>query len=128
MRIHAGLAGGLIAICVGCGGQALYNQEVVLAPGDIQPIVVGPFDRDETVTVSVSSSDNPVSVYVFDQDQLEFVDYAVTHGKEPQNVLAGEASTDSTTLTTPVPAKKEIVVRLQPVGKQSARVQLKITK
>jgi hypothetical protein len=118
----------LLLICAGCGPQSIYDQEVSLKAGDIQPIVFGPFSKEQTVTVAVSSPGSPVSVYVFDNEQTEFVDYAITFGKPPENVLAGEASTESATLTATVPADKEIVVRLQPTGQQEAKVQLKITK
>lgn len=128
MRMRARLAWGLLLICAGCGPQSIYDQEVSLKAGDIQPIVFGPFSKEQTVTVAVSSPGSPVSVYVFDNEQTEFVDYAITFGKPPENVLAGEASTESATLTATVPADKEIVVRLQPTGQQEAKVQLKITK
>ena len=127
MRNPSRLAWGLILFCAGCGPQAIYDKEVPLALGDIQPIVFGPFDKEQSVTVTVSSPGAPISVYVFESEQLEFVDYAVSFGKPPQNVLAGEASTEGTTLTAVVPADKEAIVRLQPTGQQPAQVQLKIT-
>ena len=127
MRIPSRLAWGVLLFCVGCGPQAIYDKEVSLALGDIQPIVFGPFDKEQSVTVTVSSPGAPISVYVFESEQLEFVDYAVSFGKPPQNVLAGEASTEGTTLTAVVPADKEAIVRLQPTGQQPAKVQLKIT-
>lgn len=128
MRMRVGLVWGLLLICAGCGPKAIYDQEVSLQAGDIQPIVFGPFSKEGAVTVTVSSPGAPVSVYVFDKDQLEFVDYAITYGKAPENTLAGEASTEETTLTAKVPADKEIVVRLQPTGQKEAKVKLKITK
>ncbi len=128
MRTRAGLAWGLLLICAGCGPQSIYDKEISLEVGDIQPIVFGPYSKEQTVTVTVISPGVPVSVYVFDSEQMEFVDYAITYGKAPENVLAGEASTESATLTATVPADKEIVVRLQPIGQQPAKVHLKITK
>ena len=128
MRMRARLAWGLLLICAGCGPKAIYDQEVTLKAGDIQPVVFGPFEKEQAVTVDVSAPGSPVSVYVFDKDQMEFVDYAISYGKTPENVLAGEASTEAATLTATVPAGKEIVVRLQPTGKDEANVQLKITK
>jgi hypothetical protein len=127
MRIRVGLVWGLMLLCAGCGGKAIYNDEVPLAKGDIQPITIGPFAKEQAVTVIVSSPGAPVSVYVFESEQLEFVDYAITYGKQPENVLAGEASTEDATLTATVPANKEIIVRLQPAGQHEAKVQLKIT-
>lgn len=128
MRFRTGLAWGLLIVCVGCGPSALYDQEVAIELDGIESVIVGPFDKEETLTVALSSPGAPVSVYVFDKEQTEYVDYDITYGKPPRNVLAGEASTESTTVTAQAPAGKEIVVRLQPAGKQAATVQLKITK
>jgi hypothetical protein len=126
--MRVGLAWGLLLICAGCGPQSIYDKQLSLGVGDIQPIIFGPFNKEQTVTIVVNSPGAPVSVYVFDKEQVEFVDYAITFGKPPENVLAGEASTESATLTATVPADKEIVVRLQPTSHQEAKVQLKITK
>jgi hypothetical protein len=127
MQMRNRLIWGLLFVCAGCGPKVIYDKEVPLAAGDIQPIVFGPFDKEQEVTVSVESPGAPVSVYLHEVEQTEYVDYDISFGKTPQNVLAGEASTEGTTLTTTVPAGKEIVVRLQPTGGQPASVKLKIT-
>ena len=127
MQIRSMLALGIILWCCGCGPSLLDEREVSLEFGDIESIVFGPFNKEQTVTVSASSPGAPISVYVFESDQTEFVDYAITYGKEPQKILAGVASTEDVTLTAVVPAGKEAVVRLQPTGRKPANVHLKIS-
>ena len=127
MRIRSMLALGILLWCCGCGPRLLDEREVSLELGDIESIVFGPFDKEQTVTVSASSPGAPVSVYVFDSDQQDHVDYAITYSREPQDTWAGAASTEDVTLTAVVPAGKEAVVRLQPTGRKPANVHLKIS-
>ena len=127
MQIRSMLALGIVLWCCGCGQSLLDEREVSLELDDIKSIAFGPFNKEQTVTVSASSPGAPVSVYVFESDQTEFVDYAITYGKEPQKILAGAASTEDVTLTAVVPADKEAVVRLQLTGRKPANVHLKIS-
>ncbi len=127
MQIRSMLALSIILCCCGCGPGLLDKREVSLELGDIESIVFGPFNKEQTVTVTVSSPGAPVSVYVHDSDQQEHVDYAISYGKEPQDTWAGVASTEDVTLTAVVPAGKEAVVRLQPTGRKPANVHLKIS-
>ena len=127
MQIRSMLALSIILWCCGCGPGLLDEREVSLELDDIKSIAFGPFNEEQTVTVTVSSPGAPVSVYVFEIDQTEFVDYAITYGKEPQKILAGTASTEDVTLTAVVPAGKEAVVRLQLTGRKPANVHLQIS-
>ena len=127
MQIRSMLVLIIILWCCGCGPRLLDERDVSLELGDIQPIMFGPFNKEQTVTVSASSPGAPVSVYVFEIDQTELVDYAITYGREPQKILAGTASTEDVTLTAVVPADKEAVVRLQLTGRKPANVHLKIS-
>ncbi len=128
MRIRSMLALGFMIIwCCGCGPRILDEREVSLEVGDIVSIPFGPFKKEVTVTVTASSAGAPVSVYVFDSDQQEHIDYAISYGKEPQDTWAGVASTEDVTLTAVIPADTEAVVRLQPAGKETANVKLKIS-
>jgi len=127
MQIRSMLALGIILWCCGCGPGLLDEREVSLELDDIESIPFGPFNEEQTVTVTVSSPGAPVSVYVHDSDQQEHVDYAISYGKEPQDTWAGVASTEDVTLTAVVPAGKEAVVRLQPTGRKPANVHLKIS-
>ena len=127
MQIRFMLTFGLIMLGVGCGPRLLDEREVSLEPGDIQSFEIGPFQEEQTVTVTASSPGAPISVYVFAEDQMEHVDYAITYGKDPPDIFAGVASTEEAALTAVVPADTEAVVRLQPTGRQSAKVKLKIS-
>lgn len=126
MRIASVLTLGVL-LCCGCGPRVFDEREVSLEIGDIQPIVFGPFNKEQTVTITVSSPGAPISVYVYEREQREFVDYAISYGKEPENTLAGAPSTEDVTLTALIPADKEAEVRLQPTGQKPATVKLKIS-
>lgn len=128
MQIRSMLALGVMMIwCCGCGPKVMDEREVSLELGDIESIPFGPFKKELTVTVSASSPGAPISVYVYDSEQQEHVDYAISYGKEPQETWAGVASTEDVTLTAVIPADKEAIVRLQPTGREPATVKLKIT-
>jgi len=117
----------MLIFCSGCGPRVMDERDVSLELGDIKPILFGPFKKEVTVTVSAKSPGAPISVYVFDSEQQEHVDYAITHGNEPRETWAGVASTEDAALTAVIPAGKEAVVRLQPTGREPAQVRLKIS-
>lgn len=127
MQLRSMVALGIILWCSGCGPRLLDEREVSLEVGEIKSIPFGPFKKELTATVSASSPGAPISVYVYDSEQQEHVDYAITYGREPEDTWAGVASTEDVTLTAEVPADKEAVVRLQLIGRVPANVKLKIS-
>ena len=127
MRLKNLLVLGMLATLVGCGPQVMYDKEVSLELGEIVPIQVGPFERPKTVTVTASSPGAPISIYVHAVDQTELVDEAISFEREPEDTFAAVSSTEGETLVAQIPPETEVVVRLQPTGRQTAKVQLKIS-
>lgn len=113
---------------VGCGPQAIYDKTVTVSNDEIKPIEFGPFKKETGITVQVAAVGPPVSVFIHPKDKTEHVDYAVSYGKEPTDVLAGSGSVENESFQVTVPADTEVVVRLQGTAQEQSQVALKITK
>ena len=119
---------GLVLVCVGCGPQSIYDKTVSVNNDEITPIEFGPFKKESSIAVDVSSVGPPVTVYVHPKDKTEHVDYAISYGKEPTDVLAGSSSVEIESYQVTVPPDTEVVVRLQGTAQEVSQVSLKITK
>jgi len=127
MPLRFWMAVALVGATLGCGPSLNDERTVALSVGEIRTIEFGPFTKDTLVYVTAESSGTPISVYVHLMEHYEAIDRDITFGKPPQDILAGEAESESVALTVTIPANQVAAVRLQPAGiGNSAKVELKI--
>ena len=110
----------------GCGQKLDYETTVQLEAGDVQLLSIDPPKQEQKVTVTVSSSGSPISVYVVSGKDKEAAKQALLDLKKPAGALASNAKTQEATLEATVPANTGFGVLLGGASK-SSQVKVKVT-
>ena len=115
------------ALLFGCGPTLSHTKDYSLAVGEIIEVPFEPISREQTIKVVATSPGKPIKVHVYLADDAEEVDRMLTLDKPTDLPLASQEDAEEITLEATVPAGKEVIVRLQPMGSTSADVNLQVT-
>jgi hypothetical protein len=110
----------------GCGQKLDYETAVQLEAGDVQLLAIDPPKREQKVTVTVTSSGSPISVYVILGKDKEAAKQALLDSKKPTGALASNVKTQEATLEATIPANTGFGVLLGGASK-SSQVKVKVT-
>lgn len=122
----------LLIVCVsallcGCGPTLSHTKDYSIAVGEILEVPFDPITREQTIKVVAKSPGKPIKVHVYLADDADEVNRKITLGKPADMALASQEDAEEISLQATVPAGKEVIVRLQPMGPTSADVQLEVT-
>jgi len=110
----------------GCNSRLSFSKTIDLGLGDDYHLMIDPPKYDQNVTVSFTSSDSPINIFVILKNDENSVTSSLAKEKTPPNALSHQENVKEGTLEAKVPAKNEAVVVLWGANKNtSVKVKIK---
>jgi hypothetical protein len=109
------------------GCQKLDDERTFeVGPGKIRSMLIDPPTKEQKVTVTISSSISPVTVYVVPAKEQEAAERAMESGKQPNQSFAGKEKSQEATLEATIPANTGYAIIVGGAIKDS-QVKVKVT-
>jgi hypothetical protein len=116
---------GLALLAGGCNRALNFEKTLAMGPGDVKSFSVDAPRGEQKVTVTFTSSEAPVDVYVALEKDLESAASAIQNFKTPNSVLANQLKARTGSIEAVIPAKEAFGVIVANAIKDSS-VQVKI--
>lgn len=94
---------------VGCETKLSLEKTYTISPGSVQSLTVDSVSREQQLKVT-AEADNPISVFVYLEDDKDEVQSKVDSNLTSEKMLANAKDTTEVDLTATVPANKTAIV------------------
>ncbi|CAN5438669.1 hypothetical protein BH10PLA2_BH10PLA2_09750 [soil metagenome] len=116
----------LVLTTAGCNRRLNFERSLTMGPGDVRSFSVEAPRVQQKVTITFSSSEVPVDVYVALEKDIEAASSALQNYKAPQGILASQMKARQGSVDVTIPARTAYGVIVAGSTKDTT-VQVKMT-